>query len=109
MLQTAYIKENKALIIERFQKRNFDGEAIINQILKLDDERKSTQQKLDSQLAEGNRLAKEIGELFKSGKQDAANMIKEQSKALKKEGIPVLHYYSMGKSDNIKTIASQVY
>jgi len=86
MLQTAYIRENKALIIERYQKRNFDGEEIINHIIKLDDDRKSTQQKLDAQLAEGNRLAKEIGELFKSGKQDAANMIKEQSKALKESG-----------------------
>ena len=86
MLQTAYIRENKALIIERYQKRNFDGEAIIDQIIKLDDDRKTTQQKLDAQLAEGNRLAKEIGELFKSGKQEAANMIKEQSKALKESG-----------------------
>ncbi len=33
----------------------------------------------------------------------------EQSKALKKAGIPVLHYYSMGKSDNIKAIASQLF
>ncbi|MBL4669314.1 MAG: serine--tRNA ligase [Flavobacteriales bacterium] len=86
MLQTPYIRENKALILKRYQKRNFDGEVIINQILKLDDDRKATQQKLDTQLAEGNRLAKEIGELFKAGKQDAANMIKEQSKALKESG-----------------------
>ena len=33
----------------------------------------------------------------------------EQSKELKKAKIPVLHYYSMGKSDNIKAIASQVF
>ncbi len=33
----------------------------------------------------------------------------EQSKALKKAGIPVLHYYSMGKSSNIKEIASRVF
>lgn len=32
-----------------------------------------------------------------------------QSKELKAEGIPILHYYSMGKSDNIKNIASQVF
>jgi len=32
-----------------------------------------------------------------------------QSKELKKAGIPVLHYYSMGKSDNIKAIASKVF
>ena len=32
-----------------------------------------------------------------------------QSKELQKAGIPVLHYYSMGKSDNIKVIASEVF
>ena len=33
----------------------------------------------------------------------------QQSQALKQANIPVLHYYSMGKSDNIKTIASSVF
>jgi methylenetetrahydrofolate reductase (NADPH) len=33
----------------------------------------------------------------------------EQSKQLLDAGVPVLHYYSMGKSDNIKSIASQVF
>jgi len=32
-----------------------------------------------------------------------------QSKELLKAGIPVLHYYSMGKSENIRQIASQVF
>lgn len=32
-----------------------------------------------------------------------------QSKELMEAGIPILHYYSMGKSDNIKAIASQVF
>lgn len=33
----------------------------------------------------------------------------EQSKELKAAGVPVLHYYSMGKSDNIKAIAGKVF
>lgn len=33
----------------------------------------------------------------------------EQSKELKEAGVPVLHYYSMGKSDNIKAIAKAVF
>lgn len=33
----------------------------------------------------------------------------QQSKALKKAGVPVLHYYSMGRSDNIKAIAKAVF
>ena len=86
MLQTTYIRENKELIIERLRIRNFEGEEIINQILMLDDARKSTQQKLDDQLAEGNRLAKQIGELFKLGNQEEANKIKEETKLLKESG-----------------------
>jgi methylenetetrahydrofolate reductase (NADPH) len=34
---------------------------------------------------------------------------KEQSKELIKAGIPVLHYYSMGKADNIKAIAKALF
>ena len=33
----------------------------------------------------------------------------EQSKELIQAGVPVLHYYSMGKSDNIKQIAKAVF
>lgn len=33
----------------------------------------------------------------------------QQSKELRDFGVPVLHYYSMGKSDNIKAIASQLF
>lgn len=33
----------------------------------------------------------------------------EQSRELKAAGVPVLHYYSMGKSDNIKAIARAVF
>lgn len=33
----------------------------------------------------------------------------QQSKELKAAGVPFLHYYSMGKSDNIKAIAKEVF
>ncbi|RQO30631.1 methylenetetrahydrofolate reductase [NAD(P)H] [Taibaiella sp. KBW10] len=33
----------------------------------------------------------------------------EQCKSLKAQGVPALHFYSMGKSDNIKTIAQAVF
>jgi methylenetetrahydrofolate reductase (NADPH) len=33
----------------------------------------------------------------------------QQSKELKDAGVPVLHYYSMGKSDNIHAIASEIF
>lgn len=92
MLQTTFIKENKDLVIERLKKRNFDAEELVTQILELDDKRKSNQQELDGQLAEGNQLAKQIGGLFKEGKVEEANTlksktaeIKEKSNSLKEE------------------------
>ena len=33
----------------------------------------------------------------------------EQSKELVARGVPVLHFYSMGKSDNIKAIADKIF
>lgn len=33
----------------------------------------------------------------------------QQSKELKEAGVPVLHYYSMGKSDNIQAIAKSIF
>jgi len=33
----------------------------------------------------------------------------QQSEELKAAGVPVLHYYSMGKSDNIQAIARGVF
>src|SRR5690554_1419946 len=85
MLQLSILRENKEDIIERYKSRQLDARETIEEILKLDEERKSTQQKQDTVLAESNRLAKEIGELFKSGKAAEANEIKEKTKSLKEE------------------------
>jgi len=85
MLQTTFIRENKDLIVERLKKRNFDGESIINQIIQLDDDRKTTQQQLDNFLAESNQYAKQIGGLFKEGKVEEANQLKEKTTALKEQ------------------------
>jgi seryl-tRNA synthetase len=83
MLQTTYIRENKELIIERLKMRNFDATAIVDQILVLDDRRKKTQHELDAFLAESNQLAKQIGELFKTGKAAEANELKAKTTELK--------------------------
>jgi len=85
MLQTNFIKENKALVIERLTKRNIDATPIVENIIKLDDDRKKTQQELDNLLAESNRLAKQIGDLFKDGKAAEANTLKLQTAELKEK------------------------
>ncbi|MCW8897267.1 MAG: serine--tRNA ligase [Flavobacteriales bacterium] len=85
MLQTNFIKENKVLVIERLKKRNIDATPIVENIIQLDDDRKKTQQTLDSLLSESNQLAKKIGDLFKAGKAEEANALKAQTTELKEK------------------------
>lgn len=85
MLQTSFIRENTNLVIERLKKRNIDATATVNSIIVLDDKRKKTQQELDSLLAESNQLAKQIGDLFKSGKTDEANKLKDRTAEIKEQ------------------------
>ncbi len=83
MLQVASIRENKEKVLAGLAKRNKDFTIQIDQILSLDEIRRSTQNELDNQLAEANKLSKEIGDLFKSGKKDEADQLKPQVAALK--------------------------
>lgn len=83
MLQVAQIKANKEAYIKALEKRNFKAEALFEEVLQLDETRRTTQAELDQTLAESNRLSKEIGLLFKSGEQQKANKVKEQTGALK--------------------------
>ncbi len=85
MLQTTYIRENKELVIERLKKRNIDANQIVSDILALDEKRKKTQQDLDALLAESNQIAKQIGDLFKSGKAAEANELKEKTTQIKEQ------------------------
>ena len=83
MLQLPFIKENKALIVERYKKRNLEATKTLDQVIEKDNDRVKTQQALDQQLAESNKLAKEIGDLFKSGRASEANELKEKTAQLK--------------------------
>lgn len=83
MLQLSYIRENREEILERYQKRQLNAEKEVDEIILLDDERKSKQQQMDQELAEGNKWAKEIGKLFQSGDAETANQLKEKTKELK--------------------------
>ncbi|MGW9684983.1 serine--tRNA ligase [Flagellimonas sp. 2504JD1-5] len=83
MLQLHTIRENKERIIIALKKRNIDAEPILSAILDLDEKRRSLQTELDGTLAESNKLSKEIGMLFKSGKAQEANALKAQTAGLK--------------------------
>lgn len=85
MLQVPFIRDNKDLVIKNLKKRNFDAQDNIEKVLKLDEERRSLQTRLDAILAESNTVSKEIGNLFKSGQKDKANELKAKTSQLKEE------------------------
>jgi len=83
MLQLQNIRENKESIITALKKRNIDAAPMIAKVLELDEKRRSIQTELDATLAESNKLSKEIGILFKTGKAQEANVLKEKTAGLK--------------------------
>jgi len=84
MLELSRIREQKEDIIEKMKLRNFDAEAHLNNVIKLDEERKNTQRSLDYDLAEANKIAKSVGQLFKEGKQEEATVLKAKASNLKR-------------------------
>ena len=83
MLQVPFIRENKDLVIERLAKRNLDATQMINDVISLDEDRRRIQTELDNTLAESNAISKEIGNLYKSGEAQKANLLKEKTVQLK--------------------------
>ncbi|MFD2583037.1 serine--tRNA ligase [Pedobacter vanadiisoli] len=86
MLQVNYIRENREKVLERLSVRNFKQPELVDEIIKIDEERRSTQTSLDSISAEANAAAKQIGDLMRAGKKEEAETIKAQT-ASHKENI----------------------
>ena len=83
MLQVSHIRENKEQVIRALAKRNLDATALVDEVIALDEKRRSTQVELDNTLAEANKLSASIGELMKSGKREEAESMKSQTASLK--------------------------
>jgi len=83
MLLVPNLRENRDTILAGLAKRNKDFSQQIDEIIRLDEVRRKTQNDLDNNLAEANKLSKEIGDLFKSGKKDEAEAAKPRVIALK--------------------------
>ena len=85
MLSLQYIRENTDYILERLKTRNTDYTQIIEKVKKLDEERRSKQQEINTDQSELNTLSKKIGQLFKEGKTDEANEAKNRNTELKQK------------------------
>src|SRR5687767_1725149 len=85
MLQVSTIRENRDKVINGLKKRRLKGiEETLDNILSLDQKRRQTQQQQDNLLAESNTLAREIGNLMKSGQKEQAEKMKSRTADLKK-------------------------
>ncbi|MDB5019362.1 MAG: Seryl-tRNA synthetase [Pedobacter sp.] len=76
MLQVNYIRENREKVLERLSVRNFKQTEIVDEIIKLDEERKQTQTSLDNLSAIANSSARQIGELMRTGNKAEADKLK---------------------------------
>jgi seryl-tRNA synthetase len=100
MIQLNVLREKSDFVVERLAVKNFDVKEVVKLILKLDEDRRGAQNELDQLLHKQNTLAKQIGELYKSGNKDEADMYKNQSSALKES--------ASGLQDRIQVLEEQL-
>ncbi|MAP99516.1 MAG: serine--tRNA ligase [Flavobacteriaceae bacterium] len=85
MLKTSFIIENKKDVIKSFKKRNFKSEALIDELISLDNQRKEVQTDYESKLSKSNSISKTIGQLFKDGKKEETIGLKKESLKIKQQ------------------------
>ena len=83
MLEIQRIRNEKEAVIEGLKKRNIDATETIEKLLDVDHQWRNSKSELESIAAELNTIAKEIGDLFKQGKQEEANAAKSKTADLK--------------------------
>ena len=83
MLTINFLRENTEFVIERLSVKNFESREIIENILKLDEEKRKVQHQLENSQAEINAISKQIGILFKEGKKEEAENAKNKTAELK--------------------------
>ena len=76
MLQISYVRENRDKVIAGLQKRNFKELDLIDDVIALDESRRTLQSNSEAIAAEANSGAKQIGELMRQGKKAEAEEIK---------------------------------
>lgn len=85
MLEITRIRADKDGIIEGLKKRGVDASKDIESIIAADQKWREALAKLQEVQSESNKISKEIGQLFKAGKQSEATEAKEKTAKLKAE------------------------
>jgi len=85
MLDIKLIRSNPEFVKERLSKRDPAYEKMIDEILDVDEERRRIIKEVEDLKAEKNRLSKEIGLLFREGKKEEAEKVKDEVQAKNKK------------------------
>ena len=85
MLQVSYIRENREKVLERLTFKGFKQPELIDQVISLDGQRRSTQLQLETLVAEANASAKKIGDLMRQGLKAEAETLKTNSASGKEQ------------------------
>ena len=83
MLTLDQLRKDTAFVKERLAHKNFIEPQLIDEIISLDDIRKSIKTQLDDLLAQRNSLSKDIGLLMKEGKKEEAEQLKHKIAEIK--------------------------
>lgn len=85
MLEMTRIRTERENIIEGLKKRNIDATEILDTILEKDQQWRTAKTAMENVASELNKIAKEIGDLFRQGKAAEAEAAKAKTTELKQE------------------------
>jgi seryl-tRNA synthetase len=101
MLQINFIRENTELVKQKLAKKHVKNIDDIDNLIRLDEEKRSVQQVAESNQAEANQLAKKIGELMKSGQKEEAEKLKVRTAEIKESSKTI--------EENLKKLEDDIY
>ncbi len=107
MLEIQRIRKDGDALIQGLKKRNFDAAPLIATVISKDSAWRNKKTELDDLLANMNSIAKQVGELFKSGQKDQAEILRAQSLTLK-ESEQQLRSEVNSLEDEIKELLYQI-
>ncbi|MES2746898.1 MAG: serine--tRNA ligase [Bacteroidota bacterium] len=100
MLQIAFIRENREKVITALAKKNMDAKVLVDEVIQLDENRRSAQVALDNTLSESNKLSKDIGDLMKNSEKAKAEILKQKTVQLRDQGKEL--------SEKVETLANEL-
>lgn len=83
MLQIANIRKNANELAERLAIRGLDGQALIAQVIELDERNRAKRTEMETLQAKGNQLSSQIRDMYQSGQKVAGDALKLESAQIK--------------------------